>query len=1260
MFRGSVVAQTADPTLVAAYHCNEGTGGVLNDVSGNGNHGTVNAGWNATGRYGAALNFNGSGNTVTVPDSASLDLTNSMTIEAWVYPTATTAWQTVLMKESPNGLAYALYSRVATNRPGVYIHTTSDIAASSGTGVPRNAWTHLAATYNGATLSLYVNGTLRTSIAHAGSILVTGSRLSIGGNSFWGEYFTGRIDEIRIYRRVLTASEIQADMAAPISSRPGVTITSPASGSVLSGIVNIIATTTGSNLAGVQFQLDGANLGSEDTTSPYGIPWDTSTATNGSHVLTAVVRDTGGTTTTSSPVTVSVANGVAPPQVTITAPAPGSVSGTITVAADASDAGGIAGVQFLLDGANLGAEDTIFPYAISWNTSSTNDGNHTLSARARGTSGLTATSAPISILVANTSNPSISGQWSPVENWPIVTVHGVLLHTGKVLIFDRPSAGPTARVWDPATNAFTSVPNSTTDLFCAGHVSMSDGRVLVVGGHGGGPPNQGTADVNIFDPVGLNWTLVRSMAFKRWYPTATALPDGRVLVMSGSATNLTDYIATPEVYDPANNTWTRLTSAALTMPTYPQMFVLPDGRIANPGNYEYPAPTRILNLANQTWTTVDATSRDGGSVMYEPGKVLKCGSSADSGFSGPAAATTFAIDFTSPTPTWQQTASMSYPRAHHGMTILADGKVLVTGGGTQRDGYYVENAVYHPELWDPATKTWAVMAPASRPRLYHSIAMLLPDGRVLSSGGGRDGPGVDQLNAAIFSPPYLFKGARPAIQSAPDVVAYSSSFELQTPDAATVAAVHLIKIGAPTHAYDQDQRLVKLSFAPAAGGLSILAPANANIAPPGHYMLFLINGNGVPSVSRIVRLQLGPPAGPPSAPENLVATGGLGTVSLSWSASTGGAGIANYNVHRSTSAGFTPSAANRVAQPIDTSFVDSGLGAGRYYYLVTAQSISGQLSGASNQAFADVAADTSPPEVTLTSPTSPNVSGTITVSANATDDVGVAGVQFLLDGSPLATEVLSPPYAITWNTSLTPNGTHTLAARARDLGGNTTTTIPFSVTVFNDGPTGLVLAMAFNEGVGTTTEDRSGYSHNGLLQSATWTPSGKFGGALSFNGTNSHVLINDAPALDLSTGMTLMAWVNPSVSSDWRTVILKEAPGNLAYALYSSTDTNRPGGYFLRSGTTLEVKGGTQLPLNTWSHIAVTWNGSTFALFINGNQVASISASGPINQTAAPLKIGGNAVWSEWFQGVIDEVRIYNRALTVSELQSVKDTPIAP
>ena len=201
-------------------------------------------------------------------------------------------------------------------------------------------------------------------------------------------------------------------------------------------------------------------------------------------------------------------------------------------------------------------------------------------------------------------------------------------------------------------------------------------------------------------------------------------------------------------------------------------------------------------------------------------------------------------------------------------------------------------------------------------------------------------------------------------------------------------------------------------------------------------------------------------------------------------------------------------------------------------------------------------------------------------------------------------------------------------------------------------PSGLVAAYGFNEGSGSTTADTSGNSNTGTISGAAWTTSGRYGSALSFNGSSNRVNINDANSLDLTTGMTLEAWVYPTVLSGWRTIILKEISGGLAYALYAYDNAPRPAAYINTGGNDLSVAGTSSIPLNAWAHLATTYDGATLRLFVNGSQVGSKAISGAIRVSTSPLRIGGNAIWGEYFSGRIDEVRIYNRALSQAEIQS--------
>ena len=546
------------------------------------------------------------------------------------------------------------------------------------------------------------------------------------------------------------------------------------------------------------------------------------------------------------------------PTVDLTSPLTGTtVSGTISVSANASDNAGVAGVQFLLDGASLGTMVSTSPYATDWNTASATAGTHVLQARATDFSGNVTTSGPVSVTVAATSVATV-GQWAAPITWPIVAVHANLMRTGEVLAWDGQNAGGDAHLWNPTTGVFASVPNIVTNLFCSSHCQLPDGRLLVAGGHQG--THVGLSDTNLFNPVTRTWTRVASMAQGRWYPTTTTLPDGRILVVSGETNCAGCYVPIPEIYNPLTDVWTRLTGASLSLPYYPHMFVLPDGRVLAASTGEDMIVSRVLNIGTQTWSVVDPNPVDGGSaVMYSPGKVMKSGRSVDPDQAViPSVATTYVLDMTQSSPAWRQTPNMMFARTYHTLTLLPDGTVLATGGGPTTDAIGVGSALLAAELWSPVTETWTTLASMQKPRLYHSTALLLPDARVVVMGGGRFSDTVaptDQTNSEFYSPPYLFKGARPVISSAPSTATYGGNISVQTPNAANIASVSLIKLGSVTHAFNTDQRFLTLLFAVVGGTLNVQAPANANLAPPGYYMLFILDTNGVPSVAAILQLQ---------------------------------------------------------------------------------------------------------------------------------------------------------------------------------------------------------------------------------------------------------------------------------------------------------------------------------------------------------------------------------------------------------------------
>lgn len=866
-------------------------------------------------------------------------------------------------------------------------------------------------------------------------------------------------------------------------------------------------------------------------------------------------------------------------------------------------------------------------------------------------------------------DPAAVGSWSSPVPLPTVAVDLVLLHTGKILLWagefaTTPNFG---ELWDPVSNAITPVPNPFSNIFCSSHVRLADGRILVAGGHDLQNGVLGLAKANSFDPISESWTALPPMAFRRWYPTLTALGDGRAIVVSGSSFSETEFVETPEIYDPVSNAWTTLVEAPLSIPQYPIVFLLPDGRLLQAGSTEYATPTRTLDLATRQWTTIDPRVLDGGAAaMFSPSKIVKAGSASVDGTtpSAPSSASTYVLDMTAAAPAWRETAPMASARTFHNLTMLPDGSALVTGGSSRKNETDLSAAVYTAEMWSAATETWSTLAPMTVPRIYHSSAVLLPDARVAVAGGGNIPGGSNMLNAEIYSPPYLFKGPRPAISSAPDVVRIGSNFAIGTPDASRIRQVSLVRPGAATHGFDQDQRFVPLLFsASSASELLVQAPLGQNLAPPGHYMLFLVDALGVPSVAKFVRIPAPyEESDPPTAPSDLEANAAPGAVGLAWSPATDASGVVDYEVHRSASAGVVPTPANRIGVSATTSHLDGGLAPGTYYYVVVARDAVGNRSAPSNEVEAVVPADSSPPSVEMTAPADGAVvSGVVMLAASASDDVGVVGVQFRLDGLPLGAEDLTPPWTLSWSTAEVPPGSHSLTAVARDAAGNTTESSIVRVGVSAGGSlAGLVAAYSFEEGVGPTSADLSGLGHVASVLGPVWTAAGRSGGALVFDGVDDTLRIASTPALSPTQAITLSAWVRPAASPhDWRTLLLKEAPGSLDYALYADAPGARPEAY-VDVGSAREVVGAVALAVDEWSHLAATWDGSLLSLYVNGSLVSSRAVAGALSASGGVLRVGGNAVWGEYFAGVIDEVRIYDRALAAAEIVSDMDRVVAP
>lgn len=461
---------------------------------------------------------------------------------------------------------------------------------------------------------------------------------------------------------------------------------------------------------------------------------------------------------------------------------------------------------------------------------------------------------------ADAADPALVGQWSAVTTWSTlnpgwVPTHVILLPTGEVLYIPSYADGTKPRIWTPSTGAVITAALPGYNLFCSGHSLLASGKVLVTGGHVA--DFVGYAHSTLYDPFTNTWSRKGEMNAGRWYPTNTTLPNGDVLVVSGTKSGSSDYNNLPQVYQTATGTLRSLSNAVLRLPLYPFMFTAPNGKVFAAG---WNPDTRYLDTAGAgSWSFV-ANSKYGwrnygSAVMYRPGKILLVGGGgSDAGGIGPTK-TAEVIDLNSASPVWTYVASMVYSRRQHNATLLPDGTVLVTGGssGAGFDNWHAP--VYAAEIWDPDSNSWRVMANAAKYRGYHSFALLLPDGRVLTGGGQVNASGqANGANIQIFYPPYLFKGARPSISSGPTVVGYGQTAFLGTPNSTSIAAVSWIRLGAVTHSYDQNQRFIPLTFTRVSGGLNVVFPASSRQSPPGHYLLFILNFSGVPSVAKIVRI----------------------------------------------------------------------------------------------------------------------------------------------------------------------------------------------------------------------------------------------------------------------------------------------------------------------------------------------------------------------------------------------------------------------
>jgi len=472
--------------------------------------------------------------------------------------------------------------------------------------------------------------------------------------------------------------------------------------------------------------------------------------------------------------------------------------------------------------------------------------------------------------------PPSAGQWSPLIPLSLVPAAAANLPNGKIVLwsaetrFSFSSGGQTyTTVFDPATGTATEtlVTNTGHNMFCPGTSNLADGRLLVNGGID-------SAKTSLYNPALNRWTSAAEMNIPRGYQANCVLEDGSVLTLGGSWSG--------GVGDKHGELWTaglgwrRLNG----VPVDPMLSIDPspansyfggdshfwlvtagNGRVfhAGPGI----AMHWISTQGDGSVTPVgprgdDDFSVNGNLVMYDIGKLLKTGGApAYEDFN--ATANSYVIDIKAGVQV-RKIAPMAYVRTYHNSVVLPNGQVVIIGGQTFGKNFSDDNSVLRTELFDPATESFSLLPPIAVGRNYHSVALLLPDARVMSAGGGLCGTGcaANHPDLQILTPHYLLNedgspATRPAIVSAPAAATHGTTVEVTTD--APIGAFSLIRLSSVTHSINNDQRRIPLTFSEvAANRYELGIPSNPGIVVPGYYMLFAMNPDGVPSVAKMLQI----------------------------------------------------------------------------------------------------------------------------------------------------------------------------------------------------------------------------------------------------------------------------------------------------------------------------------------------------------------------------------------------------------------------
>jgi chitodextrinase len=1450
--------------LVAAYNFDEGTGTTVADASGNGNTGTVsNTTWSTTGKYGKALTFNGTNSWVTVPNSTSLHLTTGMTLEAWVNPTSSQSgvWQSVIMKEHTGDLDYALYKANSTGKPEGVVYTTAEHELPGTSNLALNTWAHLSETYDGTTMRLYVNGVQVASKAQTGSINVSTGALRIGGDSIWGEYFKGMIDDVRIYNRALSATEIQTDMNTPVGSvadttpptapsslhqtgstmtsatlgwtastdnvgvtgydvylnslpvsttvtttsynftglacgqtypvavdaydaagnhstqtsstittaacdttpptvptnltqtgstatsasvswtastdnvgvvgyglynngslvsstsstsatfnglacgqtypiavdaydaagnrsaqatlsvttaicndttpptqptglnqtgstttsvavswtastdnvgvagyglynnslstgtttntsatfsglvcgttytigvdafdaagnhstaatisattstcpdttAPTVSMTAPINGATVNGSAVTVSANASDNVAvaNVQFKLDGNNLGVPITTAPYSTVWDTTGVSNGIHTLTAVATDTSNNSTTATSITVTVNNpDTTPPTVSLTAPTNNAtVSGTTTISANASDNVGVANVQFQLDGANLGATDTTSPYSLSWDTTGVSNGTHVLTAIATDTSNNTTTSGSVTVTVSNgagqvTLNPASFNAKVAVGKGFVEASARQVIRTSNDVVYvitsDDSAQGSGIHAWKGSP---AGIPTSFTEVDAAHHPTPT-GETL------GSPDmrldNNNVVQLAYSNPANHNlyyrsfntntdtWSsssisLATNANTGEDFTGGAARTGNVALILDGNDQPNIAYTTTTGsvLFLPSNGSGgfgaAQTIASGLSKPIHPALAMDGTGAIditwvdnaCTPGDSCNSTNNPVSNVKYAqrtpagTWQTPEVVATGANAVndnvYLDQGPNIVTNSSnvpyveyVDAGTASGEIGDNLEIRYRTAPNTW---ANDNPPVSSYGFThtpsIYSQGNDIYAVLGHDQNIHY--GFLYQlggaGNSWSPFQLLDSTQNDGSASVRWDPFRET--DNRVI------DTLYMNEVTPEVYYMALQPRGTGTGGDTTPPTATISSQ-----PASLTNSTSASFSFSGSDNVTPANQLTFQCSLDGAAFSSCSSPQAYSGLAAGSHtFQVKATDQAGNVSAPASYTWTIDTSA--PTAPTNLTATAvSASQINLTWTAATDDTGVTNYQITRN---GSVIATVGNV-----TSYNNTGLSPSTLYtYSVLAIDGAGNQGAASGQASATTqsSSDTTPPTVSMSAPANnATVSGTsVTVSANASDNVGVVGVQFKLDGANLSAEDTTSPYSITWNSTTATNGTHTLTAVARDAAGNTTTATSVSVTVNNTssgqflvGDQTLEATSDSNSG-GTAEAFRIAATTTGTLNSlvayisSATTSSSVMVGLYANNGTHPGALLTSGTI----TNPTKNAWNTVTVS----------------------------------------------------------------------------------------------------------------------------------